>query len=326
MNLLKKIASIGITGSEAYKEKRSIALTNYMSLILSGVLTILYIIRWTAYYQIPDGIQREFYLSGLILFLTPLLLNRLFQTTLSRLFISIVPIVFLWFLFISTMQGLSSIDVTMHDALRIYLLVFSVIPYLLFDNSKPVILGIAILPTLLSFLFFENILSFFNVNLISIGLATGDYQLMSMRSFMAYIFVSLACYTFQTIIALSDRYNNKILSELQAQADEIEAQNEELIQSQDKLNEFNIHLEQLVNTKTQNIVEKNKALLKYAYANAHHVRGPVARLLGLVRLSKIDPEVNYPLLFSKIECEAKEMDIVIKEISDELNGLLEKET
>ncbi len=325
MNLLKKIASIGITGSEAYKEKRSIALTNYMSLILSGVLTILFIVRWTAYNRIPDGMQTEFYLLGLLLFLTPMFLNRLFQTTLSKLFISIVPICFLWFLFISTMQNLPSIDVTMHDSLRIYLLVFSVTPYLLFDNSKPVILVIAILPSLLSFLFFESILSFFNVNLSIIGLATEDYQLMPMRSFMAYIIVSLACYTFQTIITLSDRYNNKILSELQSQADEIEAQNEELIQSQDRLNEFNLHLEKLVNKKTQNIVEQNKVLIKYAYANAHHVRGPVARLLGLVRLSKIDTEVNYPLLFSKIECEAKEMDIVIKEQSDELNSLIDRE-
>ncbi|HNP18697.1 MAG TPA: hypothetical protein PKL31_09710 [Fulvivirga sp.] len=325
MNFLKKIVSFGLSGIEVYHDKRAIALTNYISLILSGILIVLFIVRWTVYRHISTGIDTDFFLLGLSLFIVPIIFNKLNWTVLSRLFICIAPICFLWLLFISKMQELPSVDITMHDTLRIYLLVFSLIPYLLFDKSNLPILGLAILPSFLSFLFFENILTFFDVNHGLQGLATDDYQLMPMRSFMAYLFVSMACYSFQTIITLSDKYNRRILSELQSQSDEIEAQNEELIQSQDKLNEFNIHLEELVSTKTQNILDQNKVLLKYAHANAHYVRGPVARLLGLVRLSKIDTTLDYPLLFSKIECEIKEMDIVIKEQSDELNRLIDKE-
>jgi signal transduction histidine kinase len=86
---------------------------------------------------------------------------------------------------------------------------------------------------------------------------------------------------------------------------EIEAQNEMLTKSYDKVNDLNRVLEQTVEDRTHHI-------------NAHQVRGPIARLLGLINLSKMDSSLGFPELFKMIENETHEIDTIINRISIEL--------
>ena len=106
--------------------------------------------------------------------------------------------------------------------------------------------------------------------------------------------------------------------ELVEKSNEIETQNEELVQSRENLSELNLHLENLVKERTEKIIEQNKVLINYSYSNAHHVRGPVARILGLINLTKMDPHINHPFFFEKIEEQALEIDHVVKKINDDL--------
>lgn len=108
--------------------------------------------------------------------------------------------------------------------------------------------------------------------------------------------------------------------ELIEKTNEIETQNEELMQGQENLYQLNINLERLVEERTHKVKEQNEQLIRYAYSNAHHLRGPVARVLGLIHLSKIDSDLDYPFLFQKIEEQAKEIDLVIKSINNELQS------
>lgn len=129
---------------------------------------------------------------------------------------------------------------------------------------------------------------------------------------------------------LKARYNRitqelKLINfELNEKSLKIEAQNEELVQSQEKLNALNQYLEQAVEDRTTSIIKKNEQLLKYAYVNAHHVRGPVARVLGLIQLSKIDANLQWPFLFDKIETETREIDSIITKINGELEKTVEE--
>ncbi|MGC4023405.1 MAG: hypothetical protein QM734_16375 [Cyclobacteriaceae bacterium] len=108
--------------------------------------------------------------------------------------------------------------------------------------------------------------------------------------------------------------------ELIEKSNEIETQNEELVQSQENLHNLNAHLENLVNERTEKVQKQNEQLIKYAYSNAHHVRGPVARLLGLIQISKLENDIDYSFLFKKIEEQTKEIDDVIKGINRELEN------
>lgn len=101
-------------------------------------------------------------------------------------------------------------------------------------------------------------------------------------------------------------------------SNEIETQNEELVLSQENLHSLNSHLERLVEERTREVQRQNEQLIRYAYSNAHHLRGPVARLLGLIQLSKMESDLEYAFIFQKIEEQANEIDDVVKGINREL--------
>ncbi|MBL7857562.1 MAG: hypothetical protein JNM57_07725 [Cyclobacteriaceae bacterium] len=106
--------------------------------------------------------------------------------------------------------------------------------------------------------------------------------------------------------------------ELVEKSHEIATQNEELMQSQENLYQLNNHLESLVDARTREVQNQNERLIRYSYTNAHHLRGPVARVLGLLQLSKMDVNLDYPFLFQKIEEQTREIDQVISSINKEL--------
>ena len=65
--------------------------------------------------------------------------------------------------------------------------------------------------------------------------------------------------------------------------------------------------------------QKRAILTKYAYVNAHHVRGPLARILGLITLiekEKMPRDRRHDL--EAIKSDALEIDVVIRKISEVL--------
>lgn len=124
---------------------------------------------------------------------------------------------------------------------------------------------------------------------------------------------------------LKQRYDEAIQQlaatniELVEKTHEIETQNEELLQSQENLFQLNNHLESLVDARTKVVKDQNERLVRYAYTNAHHLRGPVARLLGLIQLSKMEVNLDHYFLFQKMEEQAHEIDEVVRSINKELD-------
>lgn len=125
---------------------------------------------------------------------------------------------------------------------------------------------------------------------------------------------------------LKSRYDEAIQmlaiqnNELADKANEIEAQHEELQQNHESLFQLNNHLEQMVEERTDKVREQNERLIRYAYTNAHHLRGPVARLLGLIQISKMDTDLNYQFLFDRVQEQALELDKVVRDINRELES------
>jgi signal transduction histidine kinase len=79
---------------------------------------------------------------------------------------------------------------------------------------------------------------------------------------------------------------NKNLREKQ---EEILAQNEEMRQYQDEIKNLNNSLEQAVFDKTKELTYRNQQLTEYAFFNAHKLRSPIATILGLYELLKLNP-------------------------------------
>ena len=316
MNWIKKITHSGISEEDPSSLKREVLLTNYISLILCTSVLILFI-YWLLF--IGDFWIIKNLLIGFLLFLLPVVLNRLGYTKIGRLYICYLPVIYLWFMFINIINRSAEIQASLYDGLRIYLLSLSIIPYLLFERKDRLIFFMGIIPTLFSFLLFEKLMYFLDTSYYQLGNPGDDYELMRVRSLVAYFIINGGCLIFQSIIAKNDALNRKLVKELKEKSEEIESQNDELLRSHEELNRINSNLEKLVEEKTESIRLQQEKLLKYAHSNAHHVRGPIARLLGLIQLLKIDRQANYTWFFKKVEHEAKDIDEITRSISHDLD-------
>lgn len=82
----------------------------------------------------------------------------------------------------------------------------------------------------------------------------------------------------------------------------------------DELAALNENLEFIINQKTEKITEKNRQLAEAAYTNAHTIRAPLARILGLLNLINLD-SLNRDFYIGKINTEAEAMDEILLMVS-----------
>jgi signal transduction histidine kinase len=99
--------------------------------------------------------------------------------------------------------------------------------------------------------------------------------------------------------------------------------------AQKKLVEANLEIHE-INKKLKEIIEERDHLLKlrdvqieeYAFTNAHELRGPIARILGLIQLldmEKIRKGKEAQVILTKLKIELKSLDDVVHKINDFLN-------
>ncbi len=178
---------------------------------------------------------------------------------------------------------------------------------------------LAIAPSFFSILFFDSIFNLIGLGAFEKGIVGVDYPLMGMRTMIAYIVINASCFTFQNIIVSNEKTNDEHLLSLRNNADTIAAQNFQLKMSHEEQVLLNKQLEDLVAQKTENINDQHKTILAYAFSNSHLVRGSVARILGLIEVSKLEANIDCTWYFEKIDHEVKILDKTIRDITDTLN-------
>ncbi len=313
----KHIVEAGLRKTDVYHTKRGILLSNYIALIFCGSVLILFLLRVLVLHNATLA-TFLYFTAGIALMLVTLLLNHFRYIRTSRVYICFMPVLFLWFVALIGFKSLPSRNPSDYDSILIYFLAMNCIPYLLLDRRQLPVFILGLLPVFISIFFFNSILEWAGASPASQGLNPQDFKFLQVRVITSYFFISACCAVFQEIILRNDQFNRRLVVELREKSNEIEAQNEELLQGQEALNDLNQHLERMVEERTMKIRSQNEILTKYAYTNAHHVRGPLARLLGLIQLSRMDTNLDYKWLFEHIETEAIQIDQVIKRISTEL--------
>ena len=78
------------------------------------------------------------------------------------------------------------------------------------------------------------------------------------------------------------------------------------------------NLEQLIQERTQQIEDTNKALSEYAFINAHMLRAPLSRIIGLSDLMERDAVNGSKKKILEIKELAGSMDNVVRKITDAL--------
>lgn len=112
-------------------------------------------------------------------------------------------------------------------------------------------------------------------------------------------------------------------SALQESNQQLLTLNEELTASHEEVRSLNDNLEKIVLSRTERINEQLQQLEKYAHMNSHEVRGPVARILGLIDLIQMkENRMMLDELIQKLSLASEELDVVIKK----MNRLLEEDS
>ncbi|MFM8913629.1 MAG: hypothetical protein ACKOE6_12060 [Flammeovirgaceae bacterium] len=93
------------------------------------------------------------------------------------------------------------------------------------------------------------------------------------------------------------------------------SQNMELATREEETRSINENLETIVEERLNEIELKNKSLAEYAFINAHMLRAPLCRILGLLNLMEREPNVYSPEQIKAMRMLADRIDSEIKQIS-----------
>ena len=116
-----------------------------------------------------------------------------------------------------------------------------------------------------------------------------------------------------------DELNKHLMTvnkEVHSKNEELKAYGEELLASEEELKLINENLNNLVENRTQALIKQNEKLIQHAFINAHKVRSPLARILGLVNLIKYEVrlEEKGKDLVDRLHVSSHELNDVLKEV------------
>lgn len=133
----------------------------------------------------------------------------------------------------------------------------------------------------------------------------------------AMVFVILKYYrNKKKSIAELERLNKEISDK----HEEIRVQSEELTHANEEIKRINETLEAEVALRVDEVRKQNEKLIEYAYFNAHKVRGPLARILGLSMLMSREQTFEGIQEYNiRLNTSAQELDTVIREINLKLS-------
>ena len=76
-------------------------------------------------------------------------------------------------------------------------------------------------------------------------------------------------------------------------------------------------MEHAVRERTRKLEHQNQQLIRYTFYNAHKLRGPLARLLGLIQLTELTklPQEDREEAITHMKGAALEIDTAVREIN-----------
>ncbi|WP_296622997.1 hypothetical protein [Marivirga sp.] len=303
---LKYWANAGIHSNMDDDERRRVFLTNAMSLFLAVVMILVWI---------NDVFNTENYLAAyrrvgvfILMILIPTLNHKkhynlsksifLFFPALILLGIPIAigdfyPGQFIWFQYAGA--------------------IFCSIPIILFDHKKEKIyIGLFFTYYLLVTLFIDKVLLYYGDPPEAMKELVTNFSDFKLPPLFVAFFST-------TTLLWYNRINSQYEKRLRSTNQELQETQEELIAKNEEYEAINRNLEELVNERSKVIESKNRQIIDYANINAHKVRGPLARIMGLINISEYSNDPNeLKNIFEKLRSPSQELNNIIDEINKTL--------
>jgi signal transduction histidine kinase len=324
--------------------ERNVLVANRIAMILASLCFILLIILLAAFgpnVNSPLIAGLGFFLLGIIF------LNRKGFVNTGRILLCIIPAAFtLMAAILAKVYEPGFTDILYYDS-RFFLILFAIVPCLIFDTSEyPQLYGSLIFLVLI-LLMFDPVHEYFGVGYFQKGFLSSSYYYINYVTVISFFGIAAGAISLKRVIEHAEKQNNifktnlvetnrklsQALSDLEGQNQEIVAQSEELYTSQERLIEANniierqkLELQRQVRQVNHELQEANEELVKhnnelqqFSYTISHNLRGPVARLLGLANLAKLLGNFNHSeevhTIINHIETSSYELDSITRELN-----------
>jgi ligand-binding sensor domain-containing protein len=129
------------------------------------------------------------------------------------------------------------------------------------------------------------------------------------------VFLSYVIIRFREKTLLEEKH--KLEERVKERTYEIQHKSNEIRLQAEQIKSINENLESIVKDRTVELEGKNKALEEYAFINAHKLRAPLARILGLTNLMKnLEASDEERIYLQHLQVSSQELDAVVRSITE----------
>ncbi len=118
------------------------------------------------------------------------------------------------------------------------------------------------------------------------------------------------------VSSLTSKYKQLVLSQqLQAKNEHLEEAIAQIGIKNAEIEEINNNQKFIIEERTRELLEKNRKLIELSRLNAHNLREPLSRILGLLEIVEFyNEEELHSLVFPSIKSSSEDLDKIIKEV------------
>ncbi len=313
--MLNSIVNIGVRADLPNQLKNKIVLTNSILLILICIDLLLLV---PFVYEDGWAIAAFTDLISLVVLISFIILNYFGFYSLSRLGTALYPAIIVMFASIAVkIYNFENIHIYDFFDSRILVVGFFILPFILFSYTEKLLLYSTIVIVFILIVAFDPIHSFFGVGYEDFfGFKPKAYIVSGVYMDIVIIFIAGALLYFKADIESLLIRNYKLLTDLESNNIELSALFEEVENANTKLtNQVEIKTSEL-KVSNEELIKHNNELQQFSSTLSHNLRGPVANLLGLSQLFKMDSsEENRMNVADHIFKSATALDDVIKDLN-----------
>jgi signal transduction histidine kinase len=349
MNFWNSLTGIGTEYAVSPSERRSVYLANAISLVLSTIGYSLFIIYYFWYGWSVITVAIPFMATFCLM---PLLLNLWGQSVLSRIWVCLfVPITTMALSIYSKTVYYERQEELDYFTFRIIILSGCVFPPVFFSIKEKFLLFLTSATILLILMMHDPLHGYFNVPYRTINMKESNYAFTNVVVLMMYLLMTGAVIFMKWVSEMNEGKAQALIEELNTtnsklheKNNEVELRNQEILDQTERLNmsrqkltdaykiieeQRNLLYQQNKNLSTE-LIEKNKELTEtnnelikhnnelrqFSYTVSHNLRGPVASLMGLLKLFQIqDFSEENAEIFQHVESSTLRLDNIIKDLS-----------
>jgi signal transduction histidine kinase len=309
-----KVSQIGVNASGSWNRNRQILLCNRVSLILS-TFTLLSSVIAVIFFQWILPVKLA--LGATILFVIPVLLNKQGYSNASRIVLcAMLSLAAIVISIADKFDVPGQLEEFQYFQLRLMLLVAGIFPFILFqlEERKYWLPGIAV--NLACLILYDPIHEVFGVGFYQVGFTAPNYYFVNYLTVAASIVLTGSTYFLKKSFEDYEKKNEVLIKSLQGANETIRHQREQLEEENFQLNDELVNKnDQLLKTNHE-LIRHNNDLMQFSYSVSHNLRGPVASLIGLLKLLEQPPSAaESKNIFVHVNRSLQSLDQIIKDLA-----------